>query len=190
MVEVAAGPSDSTTHEKLPMVLKVPRLNSSPLALCDRPFSLLGFGDILVPGLLVAYCHRFDIQVQSSRIYFVACTIAYGIGLLITFVALAWMQRGQPALLYLVPCTVITSFVIALWRKELRMFWTGSGFAEPNKELINPTLQADQLSDTPTSLEKTASASGPLSSAPHVSEPADQDKDQPGQEIGEAHQTR
>ncbi|XP_074160224.1 signal peptide peptidase-like 2B isoform X1 [Sminthopsis crassicaudata] len=219
MVEVAAGPSDSTTHEKLPMVLKVPRLNSSPLALCDRPFSLLGFGDILVPGLLVAYCHRFDIQVQSSRVYFVACTIAYGIGLLITFVALAWMQRGQPALLYLVPCTVITSFVIALWRKELRMFWTGSGFAkdlsqpswvmassecpqplkdsnaspsqqEPNKELINPTLQADQLSDTPTSLEKTASASGPLSSASHVSETADQDKDQPAQEIGEAHQTR
>ncbi|PIO02324.1 hypothetical protein AB205_0100670, partial [Aquarana catesbeiana] len=57
------------------MVLKVPRLNSSPLALCDRPFSLLGFGDILVPGLLVAYCHRFDIQIQSSRIYFLACTI-------------------------------------------------------------------------------------------------------------------
>lgn len=35
---------------QLPMVLKVPRLNASPLALCDRPFSLLGFGDILVPG--------------------------------------------------------------------------------------------------------------------------------------------
>ncbi|KAG7229086.1 hypothetical protein INR49_013205, partial [Caranx melampygus] len=78
----------------LPMVLKVPRLNFSPLALCDRPFSLLGFGDILVPGLLVAYCHRFDILTQSSRIYFVACTIAYGIGLLITFVALALMQMA------------------------------------------------------------------------------------------------
>lgn len=35
---------------QLPMVLKVPRLNFSPLALCDRPFSILGFGDILVPG--------------------------------------------------------------------------------------------------------------------------------------------
>lgn len=35
---------------QLPMVLKVPRLNYSPLVLCDRPFSLLGFGDILVPG--------------------------------------------------------------------------------------------------------------------------------------------
>lgn len=35
-------------------------------ALWPRPLS---------PGLLVAYCHRFDIQVQSSRVYFVACTI-------------------------------------------------------------------------------------------------------------------
>ncbi|XP_066199136.1 signal peptide peptidase-like 2B isoform X3 [Saccopteryx leptura] len=135
MVEVATGPANSATHEKLPMVLKVPRLNTSPLALCDRPFSLLGFGDILVPGLLVAYCHRFDIQVQSSRVYFVACTIAYGIGLLVTFMALALMQRGQPALLYLVPCTLITSGALALWRRELGMFWTGSGFA---KELPQP----------------------------------------------------
>ncbi|KAM9330554.1 signal peptide peptidase-like 2B [Gastrophryne carolinensis] len=138
MVEVAAGPSDSSTQEKLPMVLKVPRLNSSPLALCDRPFSLLGFGDILVPGLLVAYCHRFDIQIQSSRIYFLACTIAYGIGLLVTFVALALMQKGQPALLYLVPCTLFTSLALALWRKEFLMFWTGSGFVQ--KDLPNPPL--------------------------------------------------
>ncbi|XP_031205572.1 signal peptide peptidase-like 2B isoform X2 [Mastomys coucha] len=130
MVEVATGPSNSSTHEKLPMVLKVPRLNTSPLSLCDRPFSLLGFGDILVPGLLVAYCHRFDIQVQSSRIYFVACTIAYGLGLLVTFVALVLMQRGQPALLYLVPCTLLTSCTVALWRQELGAFWTGSGFAK------------------------------------------------------------
>ncbi|XP_059108086.1 signal peptide peptidase-like 2B isoform X2 [Peromyscus eremicus] len=130
MVEVATGPSNSSTHEKLPMVLKVPRLNTSPLSLCDRPFSLLGFGDILVPGLLVAYCHRFDIQVQSSRIYFVACTIAYGLGLLVTFVALVLMQRGQPALLYLVPCTLMTSCTVALWRRELGAFWMGSGFAK------------------------------------------------------------
>ncbi|XP_008763334.1 signal peptide peptidase-like 2B isoform X8 [Rattus norvegicus] len=130
MVEVATGPSNSSTHEKLPMVLKVPRLNTSPLSLCDRPFSLLGFGDILVPGLLVAYCHRFDIQVQSSRIYFVACTIAYGLGLLVTFVALVLMRHGQPALLYLVPCTLLTSCTVALWRREMGAFWTGSGFAK------------------------------------------------------------
>ncbi|XP_043910678.1 signal peptide peptidase-like 2B [Protopterus annectens] len=125
------------TFKVLPMVLKVPRLNASPLALCDRPFSLLGFGDVLVPGLLVVYCHRFDIQVQSSRIYFVACTVAYGIGLLVTFVALAVMQVGQPALLYLVPCTLLTSLGVALWRRELSMFWNGSGFV---KEVPCPSL--------------------------------------------------
>lgn len=53
---------------------------------------------------------------------------AYGIGLLVTFVALALMQRGQPALLYLVPCTLVTSCGVALWRRELGTFWTGSGF--------------------------------------------------------------
>ncbi|XP_041086727.1 signal peptide peptidase-like 2B isoform X1 [Polyodon spathula] len=151
MVEVAAGPSDSSTHEKLPMVLKVPRLNFSPLALCDRPFSLLGFGDILVPGLLVAYCHRFDIQVQSSQVYFVACTVAYGIGLLITFVALALMQMGQPALLYLVPCTLLTSLGVALWRRELAMFWTGSGFVKemPQPPLVMTPINCTQSSDPP-----------------------------------------
>lgn len=153
MVEVAAGPSDSSTHEKLPMVLKVPRLNSSPLVLCDRPFSLLGFGDILVPGLLVAYCHRFDILMQTSQIYFLACTIGYGIGLLITFVALTLMQMGQPALLYLVPCTLLTSLAVALWRKELPLFWTGSGFVPPPiiMEQINCTQTPGPSTDEPPS---------------------------------------
>ncbi|XP_021100568.1 signal peptide peptidase-like 2B isoform X3 [Heterocephalus glaber] len=168
MVEVATGPSDSATHEKLPMVLKVPRLNSSPLALCDRPFSLLGFGDILVPGLLVAYCHRFDVQVQSSRVYFVASTIAYGIGLLVTFVALALMQRGQPALLYLVPCMLVTSFAIALWRRELGAFWTGSGFAKdlpqsPWAPADSPQPPRDSDGPCPQQPPGEEQAKGPLS---------------------------
>ncbi|KAJ8387727.1 hypothetical protein AAFF_G00150280 [Aldrovandia affinis] len=167
MVEVAAGPSDSSTQEKLPMVLKVPRLNSSPLALCDRPFSLLGFGDILVPGLLVAYCHRFDIVMHSSRIYFVACTIAYGIGLLITFVALALMQMGQPALLYLVPCTLLTCLATALWRRELPMFWTGSGFAkevpQPSGMALDCTKDTEQSNEDPViDCTKTPEESSPV----------------------------
>lgn len=58
----------------------------------------------------------------------VSASAAYSIGLLVTFMALALMQRGQPALLYLVPCTLVTSCALALWRRELGMFWTGSGF--------------------------------------------------------------
>ncbi|TNN58054.1 Signal peptide peptidase-like 2B [Liparis tanakae] len=178
MMEVAAGPSDSYRHEKLPMVLKVPRLNFSPLSLCDRPFSLLGFGDVLVPGLLVAYCHRFDILAQSSRIYFVACTIAYGIGLLITFVALAVMQMGQPALLYLVPCTLLTSLAVALWRRELPQFWTGSGFVPPLVLApINCTqMAAPQSEDHLTKPETQSSEEDPPRYAPQETAPARKDE--------------
>lgn len=36
--------------EQLPMVLKVPRIIRSALLICQRDYSLLGYGDILVPG--------------------------------------------------------------------------------------------------------------------------------------------
>ncbi|KAG9343430.1 hypothetical protein JZ751_013594 [Albula glossodonta] len=147
MVEVAAGPSDSSTHEKLPMVLKVPRLNSSPLALCDRPFSLLGFGDILVP--------------------------AYGVGLLVTFVALALMQMGQPALLYLVPCTLLTSLVVALWRRELPMFWTGSGFVQ--KDVPQLSLVKAPINSTQTAKPLAKGASDNFE--PQAAEPTNQTED-------------
>ena len=38
-------------HFQLPMVLKVPRITQSALIVCQLPYSLLGFGDILVPGI-------------------------------------------------------------------------------------------------------------------------------------------
>ncbi|XP_057572813.1 signal peptide peptidase-like 2C [Hippopotamus amphibius kiboko] len=130
MVAVASGPADSLSHERLPMVLKVPRLSFSALTLCDQPFSILGFGDIVVPGFLVAYCRRFDVQIRSRQVYFVACTAAYAVGLLVTFVATALTQMGQPALLYLVSSTLLTSLAVAACRQELTLFWTGQGRAK------------------------------------------------------------
>lgn len=35
---------------QLPVVIRVPRLQYSALTLCEIPMSLLGFGDIIVPG--------------------------------------------------------------------------------------------------------------------------------------------
>ena len=35
------------------------------------------------------------------------------------------MQQGQPALLYLVPCTLITGYVIGWLRGDLKRLWTG-----------------------------------------------------------------
>ncbi|XP_039628768.1 signal peptide peptidase-like 2A isoform X2 [Polypterus senegalus] len=127
---VLQGLPDSTSHrEKLPVLMRVPRLNDPAQNVCGIQFSILGYGDIIVPGLLVAYCHRFDIWANnSSRIYFISCTIAYAFGMGLTLLVLLLTKMGQPALLYLVPCTLITSSIVAWRRKQMRQFWVGSNY--------------------------------------------------------------
>ncbi|XP_069844471.1 signal peptide peptidase-like 2A isoform X3 [Dipodomys merriami] len=128
MVELAAGPFGNT--EKLPVVIRVPKLiYFSVMNVCLLPVSLLGFGDIIVPGLLVAYCRRFDVQTGSS-VYYISSIVAYAIGMILTFVVLVLMNEGQPALLYLVPCTLITASTVAWRRKEMKKFWKGSNYQQ------------------------------------------------------------
>lgn len=124
MVDIATG-RGSSSGEKLPIVLMFPKMNINEYASCFLPYSLLGFGDIFVPGLLVAFCYGFDLQINSGGIYFFVTSLAYGLGLAITFVALVLMKKGQPALLYLVPCTLLTTFILALMRKEFEQLWSG-----------------------------------------------------------------
>ncbi|XP_073785659.1 signal peptide peptidase-like 2A isoform X1 [Danio rerio] len=123
-VEVPADPSE--TYEKLPVVMRIPQFSALAQNLCMMQFSILGYGDIIIPGLLVAYCHRFDVWVGNSRkTYFITCAVAYAVGLLLTFAVMLLSRMGQPALLYLVPCTLLSSFTLACVRKELRHFWSG-----------------------------------------------------------------
>ncbi|XP_067140878.1 signal peptide peptidase-like 2A isoform X1 [Centruroides vittatus] len=123
MVEVATG---GTSGEQIPMVLKVPHLTFNGLSVCRYlNYSLLGFGDILVPGLLIAYCHGFDLIADTGRVYFALSSVAYGSGLLVTFVALYLMNTPQPALLYLVPATLLPLLLAGWFRGDLRRLWWG-----------------------------------------------------------------
>jgi signal peptide peptidase-like protein 2B len=108
MVEVAGG---GGSHEFLPMLLRVPRLSGPPII--RGAYSLLGFGDVILPGLLVALMRRVDIMMAASEAaaapqkggccrhggYFVPSVMGYGAGLLLTYVALmlSWFgDQGQP----------------------------------------------------------------------------------------------
>uniref|UniRef100_A0A8C2G1T5 PA domain-containing protein n=1 Tax=Cyprinus carpio TaxID=7962 RepID=A0A8C2G1T5_CYPCA len=141
MVQVALGPGaggkvsetlevpgdNSSSYEKLPVVMRIPQFSALAQNLCMMQFSILGYGDIIIPGLLVAYCHRFDVWMENSRrIYFISCAVAYAVGLVLTFAVMLLSKMGQPALLYLVPCTLLTSAALACVRKEFRLFWSGS----------------------------------------------------------------
>jgi len=121
MIEVATG---GGTGQSVPMVLKIPALNG------DLPgqFKILGLGDIAIPGLLISLLLRHDLVKRHRRCagYFLAGVLGYAIGLIATFVSLYLMQHGQPALLFLVPGTLVPTCLIALRKGELKSLWSAS----------------------------------------------------------------
>lgn len=166
MVKVATG-GGSKTNEHLPMVFLVPRLTRDVISLCPLSKSLLGFGDIIIPGLLVSHNHAFDLRVQSRRVYYIATCVGYALGLVITFVALALMESGQPALLYLVPCTLIPTYGLGCIRGEVRMLWNGvkDSDLEQNNSREAPTGDLDSVPTTVSNSRATVDSNSTTSSA-------------------------
>ncbi|KAJ3672223.1 hypothetical protein LUZ60_006944 [Juncus effusus] len=119
MIVVARG--DKTDEDGVPMLLKIPRM-FDPWG----GYSIIGFGDILLPGLLIAFALRYDWAAKKSvrAGYFLWTMVAYGAGLLVTYVALNLMDgHGQPALLYIVPFTLGTLTTLGWKRGELKNLW-------------------------------------------------------------------
>lgn len=148
MVQVAMGPDAS--GEKLPVVMRLPRFSAWAQNLCGMQFSILGYGDIIVPGLLVAYCSRFDVMINSrKKIYFISCCIAYLLGMITTFAVMLLSGMGQPALLYLVPFTLITSAAVAGYRREMRQFWVGTTYEvlDSSRDPLLPEGRTDHSVD-------------------------------------------
>lgn len=54
--------------------------------------------------------------------------VAYLLGMIVTFAVMLLTGMGQPALLYLVPFTLITSAIVAGCRGEMRQFWKGTTY--------------------------------------------------------------
>ncbi|KAA3469355.1 signal peptide peptidase-like 4 isoform X2 [Gossypium australe] len=177
MIVVARG--DRSGEDGIPMLLKIPRM-FDPWG----GYSVIGFGDIILPGLLVAF--SLSIQSLHSNVivirfvpneefdsgpfvcsltagagdfcrydwlanmnlragYFVWAMTAYGLGLLVTYVALNLMDgHGQPALLYIVPFTLGTFITLGKKRGDLKTLWTQG---EPERPCPHLQLQPLQQKD-------------------------------------------
>ncbi|RUP44150.1 signal peptide peptidase-domain-containing protein [Jimgerdemannia flammicorona] len=97
-------------------------------------FTMLGLGDIVIPGIFVALCLRFDHHQAWKRSsagrdyrssdfpkpYFTSCLVAYVSGLVTTIVIMHTFQAAQPALLYLSPACILSALGTALVRGELK----------------------------------------------------------------------
>lgn len=135
--------------EPLPMLFSIPRIGDY-----EGGASLLGLGDIVVPGLLMSFACRIDAAKQlfaynfhqrrraatttlssgllglcfrcyCCRGYFIPVLIAYAIGLFMANMAVYLMNMGQPALLYLVPLCLGTICILGWIRGEFKELWNG-----------------------------------------------------------------
>ena len=64
---------------------------------------------------------------QTHHVVKILCfnVAAYILGLVATFISLFLMNAAQPALLYLVPFTLIPTILVAWCRGDLRPMWDG-----------------------------------------------------------------
>lgn len=88
-------------------------------------FVMIGLGDIVVPGMLIALLLRFDCSRNlNGRPYFHATIVAYVLGMLTTIFIKRTFDHAQPALLYLVPYCMVAPLVVALIKGELNSLFS------------------------------------------------------------------
>ncbi|KAI9906129.1 hypothetical protein PsorP6_014277 [Peronosclerospora sorghi] len=114
--------------DPLPMLLVLPRVYNWIGGVC-----LLGLGDVIVPGLLLAFTLRYDDAQGGRTHYFRLMALGYASGLAMANVAVAVSNMGQPALLYLVPSTLGALLVLSKRNGDLDAMWTGAGVMNEEK---------------------------------------------------------
>ncbi|KAN0061791.1 hypothetical protein ACQY0O_005784 [Thecaphora frezii] len=101
--------------------------------------TMLGLGDIVIPGVFVALALRYDQTMASQRSpsveftrrftrfakpYFSATLVAYVVGLGTTMAVMHVFKAAQPALLYLSPACVGAIALTSLIRGEFKQVWS------------------------------------------------------------------
>jgi len=167
MVRVATRPADNPVgamarrlHIGGQMARNAPRLSLPgklvfPSAHNSGHFSMLGLGDIVMPGLLLCFVMRYDAYKRAQaqkmadagiplpnswyRISYFHCSLfGYFLGLLTATISSEVFKAAQPALLYLVPFTLLPLFGMAYLKGDLKTMWhepfAASGSASSSSE--------------------------------------------------------
>ncbi|TFK89122.1 hypothetical protein K466DRAFT_584933 [Polyporus arcularius HHB13444] len=164
----------------------------------ERGFTMLGLGDIVIPGMFVATALRYDYHRASkhgssasvTKVYFYGTLSAYAAGLIATMSVMHFFRKAQPALLYLSPACIISFFLIALSRGELHDAWSWSDELEdksaktaaqsttdgkPTDDVKQPVTEQLPSEEVPPSLPS-SSSQGELQAASESAEKKERSK--------------
>jgi len=120
---------------EIPTKIVLPRFASAETDTVES--SILGLGDIGLPGCAIALCLRYDLYnfhaahpltefhhlQKYQKPYFFASLIGYTIALIMAITASQVYQTGQPALLYISPAVLISIGVTALIKHQTSDVW-------------------------------------------------------------------
>jgi len=126
-------------------------------------FSMLGLGDIVLPGVFIAFLLRFDSYkafgnhqptTTFPKTYFNYCFISYFLGLVTTIIVMHTFQAAQPALLYLTPACIISSLITGFANKDFNQLFSYEEGNSKEKKDEKLKMDNDTNGDKPSS-EKT-----------------------------------
>ncbi|XP_057774354.1 signal peptide peptidase-like 1 [Salvia miltiorrhiza] len=136
-----------TRKLELPVKIVFPRnmLGSAVPGNNTSDYMMLGLGDMAIPSMLLALVLCFDHQkgrdsktildTQPSKgfKYFWHALAGYAVGLFTALAAGILTRSPQPALLYLVPCTLGPIIILSWMKKDLAELWEGTT-GNPNEK--------------------------------------------------------
>eukprot|EP00291_Cryptomonas_curvata_P016301 CAMPEP_0172153858 /NCGR_PEP_ID=MMETSP1050-20130122/1697_1 /TAXON_ID=233186 /ORGANISM="Cryptomonas curvata, Strain CCAP979/52" /LENGTH=362 /DNA_ID=CAMNT_0012822479 /DNA_START=41 /DNA_END=1126 /DNA_ORIENTATION=+ len=137
-----------------------------------KQFSMLGLGDIVIPGLFIALMLRWDVHrakaaglkvTEACKVYFYSNFAAYILGLVTTVVFMVWFKAAQPALLYLVPAALLAAVGTAAARGQIKELFS---YKEEDPAAKDAAAKDGQDGKDGTALADTAAAAHADAAAP------------------------
>nr|CAX73867.1 putative signal peptide peptidase-like 2A [Schistosoma japonicum] len=117
--------------------------------------SLLGFGDAVIPGIFLMFLIFYDAcwRIPYYR-HYLGGLLGYSLGFMVTIIVLHVTKGSQPALLYLCPFILFTTFVVVVTcdgLSEWKLLWSGSLPVLTNVNV--DTNDANEVDQSPNLLE-------------------------------------
>ena len=110
------------TKVEAPIKFIYPNLSSN---VQDYPFSVLGLGDVVVPGLFVRFMNQVDKALKPEKVsYLNVASVAYFVALSVCFYVNKVTNSGQPALFFLDPTLIGSALVASNVNGQFQDVWT------------------------------------------------------------------
>ena len=132
----------AATSMNIPIKIEMPIIFSqNPIKDC----MLLGMGDIVLPGVIIKYCHRFDLMKKKidksyKGKFYLFNILLYVVSLILAMLMMFVFDHSQPVLFYISPIFILGLMGKAIYEGCFIDFWNGlKVFKKKNKKIMDDT---------------------------------------------------